>query len=286
MPEGKSRPPQDQPWESGWAPDTSRVPGTRRLWLAGALAIATVAACVTAIVLTDRHADDTSAAQDRQDRTTAADPTGPGLISYASASPSGTASPAAGPGRKSDKPSAGPATTTAPKPHRSPSPSTQPADPPEPPAAHPTSAAPKPSSTWRSVRSVNYPDRYWHVNGSYVGLDRVTYGSARQDATFKLAKGLADASCYSFATTDGSYLRHRNFVLRSERDDGSSLFKQDATFCPRTSLVSGAIMLEAVNYPGRYLRHKDFKLRLDPYQYGGQYQSDSAFRLVEALAST
>jgi hypothetical protein len=281
MPVRKSRSPQDQPWESGWAPDDKRVPGTRRLWLAGALAVATVAACVTAIVLTDRHTDDTSAAPDR---TSTADPTGPGLISYASASTSGTASASPGPDRKSDKPSAGPpTTTTAPRPPHSPS--TQPADPPEPPPAeHTASAAPKPSSTWRSVRSVNYPDRYWHVNGSYVGLDRVTSGSARQDASFKLVKGLADASCYSFATSGGNYLRHRDFVLRSERDDGSSLFEQDATFCPRTSSVSGAIMLESVNYPGRYLRHKDFRLRLDAYQQGGLYASDSAFRLVGALA--
>ena len=45
MPDNASRSPQDRPvWEDGWAPDTSRAPGTRRLWLAGGLAVATVVA--------------------------------------------------------------------------------------------------------------------------------------------------------------------------------------------------------------------------------------------------
>lgn len=274
MPRSKSRPAQNQPWESGWTPDASRVPGTRRLWLAGALAIATVAACVTAIVMTEHQSDGPSPAPDPA---AAADPSGPGLISYATPSTTGASTPA-----QKSSPSAR-TSTSAPEPQGSAS-ASPPADPPKSPTPQPGSSSPKPATTWRSVSSVNYPDRYWHVSGSYVRLDPINSASAREDATFKLVKGLADASCYSFATTDGTYLRHREFVLRSERDDGSSLFEQDATFCPKTSSVSGAIMLESVNYPGRFLRHQDFKLRLDPYQYSGQYQADSAFRLVGGLA--
>ncbi|CAM5690618.1 hypothetical protein SALBM311S_01661 [Streptomyces alboniger] len=277
MPQSKSRPPKNSPWENGWVPDTSRVPGTRRLWLAGVLAIATVVTCVTAIALTDQH---TEAKSPAKNGTPAVDQSGPGLISYASNSPSGAAVPSAPSGRKSGSPSARSTATTAPEPQGSASATPTP----KPPAPHPTPSATEPSTAWRSVRSVNYPDRYWHVNGSYVGLDKVSSASARRDATFELVKGLADASCYSFATSGGSYLRHRAFVLRVERNDGSGLFRQDATFCPRTSKVSGAVMLESVNYPGRFLRHKNFTVRLDPYQYGGLYQSDSAFRLVGGLA--
>ncbi|MEU0075118.1 AbfB domain-containing protein [Streptomyces sp. NPDC006332] len=279
MPQSKSRPPSNSPWENGWVPDTSRVPGTRRLWLAGALAIATVVTCVTAVALTDQRTEAKSPVKDARP---AADTSGPGLISYASNSPSSAAAPSAPSGRKSGSPSARPSATTSPKPRGSAS--SPPAHRPKAPASHPTSSAPKPSTTWRSVRSVNYPDRYWHVKGSYVGLDQVTYSSARRDATFELVKGLADASCYSFATPGGSYLRHREFVLRAEHNDGSGLFKQDATFCPRTSAVSGAVMLESVNYPGRFLRHRNFSVRLDPYQYDSGYRSDSAFRLVDGLA--
>ncbi|MGW9030863.1 AbfB domain-containing protein, partial [Streptomyces sp. NPDC055722] len=134
------------------------------------------------------------------------------------------------------------------------------------------------------MRSVNYPDRYRHVSGDSVKLDPIGSASARWDATFKLVEGLADASCYAFATADGTYLRHRAFLLRAEQSDGSALFEQDATFCPRSSSYSGAVMLESVNFPGRFLRHQDFQLKLDPYQDSGLYRADSAFRLVAGAA--
>ncbi|MGW4561497.1 AbfB domain-containing protein [Streptomyces sp. NPDC004561] len=134
------------------------------------------------------------------------------------------------------------------------------------------------------MRSLNYPDRYWHISGDDVGLDPVASPSARAAATFRRVKGLAKPGCYSFATADGAYLRHRDFALRAERDDGSRLFEQDATFCPRPSPYSGATELESVNYPGRFLRHQNFRLRLAPYQNTDQYRADSAFLLVDGLA--
>ncbi|MFI7411522.1 AbfB domain-containing protein [Streptomyces sp. NPDC049627] len=277
MPENKSRPPQEQPWENGWAPETSRAPGTRRLWLAGGMAAVTVVACVTAIAVSNKAADHTSAAAS----SSASDTTTPGLISFATPSEttplkgrSGLATPQAttrAPGQQH-------ATTPRPAPEPSESPSH---------GAGSATTAPKPpatTTTWRSVRSVNYPDRYWHVSSGYVKLDAVGGSESRKDSTFKLVKGLADASCYSFATADGTYLRHRSFVLRSERHDGSALFRQDATFCPRAAAYSGAVMLESVNYPGRFLRHQDFQLKLDPFQNSSLYLSDSAFQLVAGLA--
>lgn len=116
-------------------------------------------------------------------------------------------------------------------------------------------------------------------------LDPVGGSESREDSTFTLVKGLAKSSCYSFVSDNGTYLRHRDFVLRSERYDGSSLFMQDATFCTvPSSLYSGAVMLESVNYPGRFLRHKNFGLRLDPYGYNTSGRSDFSFRLVDGLA--
>ncbi|MFC5214836.1 AbfB domain-containing protein [Streptomyces coerulescens] len=278
MPENKSRPPQDQPWENGWAPDTSRAPGTRRLWLAGGMAMATIIACVTAIALSERESDGDSAAAS----TPAADATVPGLISFAS--PSGTAPPKGKSGLSSEKP-----TTEAPRrqnagtPEPAPDPSKSPADE----AGSPTKA-PKPpaaGTTWRSIRSVNYPDRYWHMSDGRVGLDRVRGSESREDSTFQQVRGLANSSCYSFATRDGRYLRHRDFVLRAERNDGSALFTQDATFCPRDSAHSSdATMLESVNYPGFYLRHKNFVVRLERYEHSSLYLADSSFRLVSGLA--
>ncbi|MET8946544.1 AbfB domain-containing protein [Streptomyces sp. NPDC004542] len=291
MQETTPQPPRNEPWENGWAPDTSRAPGTRRLWLAGGLAVATIVACVTAISVHQRGPEEPSP----QAATSAdADDDGPGLLSFASPS----ASTKAAPGTKSLPSSATP--TPAPPPTASTtSPdhggggSKAPAEPSKSP--RPTASSGKPdsgggshgsdtSSAWRSVQSVNYPDRYWHLSGGYVKLDRIGSASARRDATFKVVKGLADASCFSFVTADGTYLRHSYFVLRSASNDGSALFQRDATFCARPSSVYGAVMLESVNYPGRFLRHQNFQLKLDRYRYGGLYQADSAFRFVDGLA--
>ncbi|MFF4395575.1 AbfB domain-containing protein [Streptomyces sp. NPDC001480] len=284
------QPPRNEPWENGWAPDTSRAPGTRRLWLAGGLAAATIAACLTAIAV-NHNAPDRSSPQAKS-----AGPTdgGPGLLSFASPS----ASTKAAPGTKSLPSSATPtATGSTASPDDGKDGSKASAEPSKSSGSSDSSGkgsdgkgsdggshGSKTSSAWKSVRSVNYPNRYWHVSGGYVKLDPVGSASARRDATFKVVEGLANGSCYSFATADGTYLRHRSFVLRSERDDGSSLFKQDATFCPRTSMYSGSVMLESVNYPGRFLRHQNFQLKLDSYQNSNLYWADSAFQLVDGLA--
>ncbi|MGX4692901.1 AbfB domain-containing protein [Streptomyces sp. JNUCC 63] len=279
MPKIPSQPPQLPPWESGWAPEGSRIPGTRRLWLAGALALATVVAAVTAISVGRDRSDEASPAG--QAPLTLAD--GPGLLSFASPSASASASPK----RPSGTPPASTTPTASATPRRDdPAPaSTAPAAPVKSAPGHGSSSIPpQPSATWVSLRSVNYSDRYWQVGGGLVKLGPVGSDSARREATFRLVDGLADASCHSFVTADGGYLRHRGFLLRAEPGDGSVLFRQDATFCPRASVHAGAVMLESVNYPGRFLRHQNFQLRLDPSQNGDLYVADSAFRLVGGLA--
>lgn len=255
------------PWETGWTADSSRPSGTRRLWLAGALALAVVTACVTALAVNDGPPHTTTAAQP----TGASTDNGPGLLSFAS--PSASSAAAAG-GRTTTASVTPPA--TAPYPTHSPKPTTS-----KSPAEQGSSTKPAPAR--RSVRSLNYPDRYWHISGDFVRLDPVTTPADRRAASFTVVKGLADSSCYSFATADGGYLRHRNFLLRAEHDDGTPLFRQDATFCPRPSSIGGATLLESVNYPGRFLRHQNFQLKLDPYQNTGLYRADSAFLLVDGL---
>jgi len=271
MPEDKSRPPQDRPWENGWTLDTSRTPGTRRLYLAGVLAVATIVACAAAIAVTHNETD--SPAKTARDD-------GSGLISFSS-QPATTIPPEGDSGLSPVSP-----TAQAPRQQGS-TPTARVTATPKPPKSTPSkgsSSKPKPSVTYRSVRAVNYPDRYWHVSDGYVALDPVGGSESREDSTFKQVKGLANASCYSFTTHDGKYLRHRNFVLRADRNDGSSLFRQDATFCARaSSYYSGAVTLESVNYPGYFLRHKNFVVRLERFEYSSQFVQDSSFQLVGGL---
>ena len=283
MPDNTPPPAPDQPapspvWETGNVPGETRAPGSRRLWAAGLLAVAVLSTSAIAISLLGK-ADDSPSPKRAQDTAVAlGDPDVPDFSlppapvtapSGKSGMTSGKASPAA----KGNSPSPESGKGTAPAEPTAPASKASPSGPPK----------SGPSATWTSLQSVNYPDRYWHVSGGYVKLDPLRGSQSRADSTFKLVSGLANGSCYSFATADGTYLRHRNFLLRAEPDDGSSLFRQDATFCPRPSSYSGAVMLESVNYPGRFLRHQNFQLKLAPYENTGLYRADSAFRLVDGL---
>ncbi|WP_328772459.1 AbfB domain-containing protein [Streptomyces sp. NBC_00286] len=269
-------------WETGEDLDGGRIPGTRRLYLAGVLAVAVLASTVTAIAILDQTEDKES----QGPQTTSASqpvvpdftpPEGPttepsGKSGLASPQPSPEEAASDGKGDSSEEQG------RASKPIK---------QPPKPSAPNKPPAKPPASTSLKSVQAVNYPDRYWHFSDGTGRLDQVSSGSSaetRQDSTFTLVPGLADSNCVSFSTGDGGYVRHLNFQLRTGRHDGSELFKKDATFCPRPSSHSGAVMLEAVNFPGSFVRHRNFQLRLERYEHSGLYRADSAFRLVDGLS--
>ncbi|MFS8204479.1 AbfB domain-containing protein [Streptomyces sp. CWNU-52B] len=279
-----------QVWETGETLEEPRIPGTRRLWLAGALLLAVLASTVTATVLD--NGKDTSA-EDRTENTAATDePLVP--------DPSAATAPSGKSGLAAPESSGAADGSTAPADHRAgsvPGPAPRPSASKSASAQKPPASGHQQASSRKSVQAVNHPDRYWHLGersawdgsgrDSSVRLDRIDSRSSsrtRQDASFTLVPGLADSRCVSFSLGEGRYLRHAQFRLRADRHDGSRLFEQDATFCPRPSAFSGAVMLESVNYRGRFLRHSDFRLRLDPYENSGIYRADSAFRLVDGLS--
>ena len=78
--------------------------------------------------------------------------------------------------------------------------------------------------------------------------------------------------------TGGRYLRHYSFRLRLHADNGTPLFRQDATFCARTGSTTGTVSLESYNYPGRFIRHRNFELWVDPADNTERFRADSAFR--------
>ncbi|MEU1531862.1 AbfB domain-containing protein [Streptomyces fagopyri] len=278
------------PWLTGAVADEERLPGTRRLWLAGGLAVAVFIATATAVAVVDGRTG--RASDDRAKRNVSGTDLPflsddfPATAGGTATTPAGEATPssARAPGSASTDPASAKSSNRASGDGAAPGTAgpSRPAPAGAPPASRPSSA-----SSAKSVRSVNYPDRYWHLSGGYVRLDEIAADSAAdlgRDADFMVVAGLGNASCYSFATADGGYLRHRDFVLRADRDDGSALFEQDATFCPRTSAYSGAVVLESLNYPGRFLRHRDFRLRLERHDDSRLFRADSAFRLVDGLS--
>jgi hypothetical protein len=100
-----------------------------------------------------------------------------------------------------------------------------------------------------------------------VVIAAVTSSSAstdKADATWLVEPGLADSSCISFqsANDSGQYLRHYNFELYLEPNDGTSQFAQDATFCVQPGNSGTGYSFQSVNYPTKYIRHYDFTVYL------------------------
>ncbi|KAJ4299351.1 hypothetical protein N0V90_004596 [Kalmusia sp. IMI 367209] len=104
--------------------------------------------------------------------------------------------------------------------------------------------------------------RYLAHTGSVVNTQVVTSSSAtslKQQASWTVRTGLGNSACYSFESKDtpGSYLRHYNFVLAVNSNDGSKQFKEDATFCSIAGLNGQGNSIRSWGYPTRYFRHYD-----------------------------
>ncbi|TDU75473.1 sigma-70 family RNA polymerase sigma factor [Streptomyces sp. KS 21] len=118
----------------------------------------------------------------------------------------------------------------------------------------------------QSLESVDRPGLFVTYDGDFAALGQVSASSgerARQRVTFTVVRGLADTGCVTFRAADGRYLRHHYLRLRLSTDDGSELFREDATFCPRPGAVAGSVTLHAHNYPGSVIRHRDGGIWLD-----------------------
>ncbi|WP_410573815.1 alpha-L-arabinofuranosidase B [Amycolatopsis sp. cmx-4-61] len=108
-------------------------------------------------------------------------------------------------------------------------------------------------------------DRYIHHNGSAVDIGVITSGSSateKGNASWTVRSGLADSSCVSFESrnTAGQYLRHQNYQVSLQANDGSSLFAQDATFCPEAGRSGQGTSLRSLNFPDRYVRHYSYNV--------------------------
>ncbi|MFE8011624.1 family 43 glycosylhydrolase [Streptomyces antibioticus] len=109
--------------------------------------------------------------------------------------------------------------------------------------------------------SANHPDRFvrhWEFRA------RIEAGvSPLADSQFRVVTGLAGTDTVSLESANypGYYLRHRNFEVWVERNDGTAGFAADAAFHRRTGLSDTAgVSFESYNYPGRYVRHYDYLL--------------------------
>jgi RNA polymerase sigma factor (sigma-70 family) len=121
----------------------------------------------------------------------------------------------------------------------------------------------------------------------YGVLARIGTGSAagdRQRATFEVVRGLSSPTCVSFRARDGRFLRHSSWRLRLSQDEGSELFRGDATFCVRAGSVPDSVSLESANYPGWFLRRRGVELWVDRPDGTAGFRAGASFRPRPSLA--
>ena len=141
------------------------------------------------------------------------------------------------------------------------------------------------------VTTAGLTNRFLRHAGSLGFTEVVDGGSSellKQDASWKVVRGLADAGCYSLEARNfpGQYLRHAGSRLRIDPNNNSELFRQDATFCSRPALDgSGNVSLESKNFPGRFIRHRNSEVWLDVNDNSGLFRQDATWAAVGAWSS-
>lgn len=105
-----------------------------------------------------------------------------------------------------------------------------------------------------------YTTRYIAHDGDTVNTQVVTSSSSttlKQEASWTVVAGLANSACFSFESVDtpGSYIRHYNYKLVVNANEGTKQFNEDATFCPQSGLEGDGTSIRSWSYPIRYFRH-------------------------------
>jgi Alpha-L-arabinofuranosidase B (ABFB) domain len=136
---------------------------------------------------------------------------------------------------------------------------------------------------WRRLKSYNFPGRYVR-HADDVGRIDVYPFDPYQDQMWTLAPGLADPAGVSFRSVNypAMYLRHWNYAMVLNANDGTSQFAADATFYPVAGLADPTwTSFRSYNYPTRHLRHYDYRLRIDPVSGSSPTtdRQDATFRI-------
>jgi hypothetical protein len=119
--------------------------------------------------------------------------------------------------------------------------------------------------------------RYIRHQNNNVVTSVISSGSSaldKNDGSWIVRRGLADQSCVSFESRNypGDFLRHFNFQLLRQPMNGSTINRQDATFCPVS--VAGGTQFRSLNFPTRFIRH--FNNTVYIASNGGSNAFDSA----------
>ncbi|NAS22901.1 alpha-L-arabinofuranosidase [Herbidospora sp. NEAU-GS84] len=135
--------------------------------------------------------------------------------------------------------------------------------------------------SWVRLKSYNFPDRFVRHANLVGRIDAYPF-DPHQDQLWRMVPGLADSAGVSFESVNrpGSYLRHWDYAMRLDANDGTAVFRADATFHRVAGLADGSwSSFRSYNFPARYLRHYDYLLRIDPISTATDRQ-DATFRVT------
>lgn len=149
------------------------------------------------------------------------------------------------------------------------------------------------------LESENFPQ---HHLASHPGGDIRIVRDAESAASVFLARpGLSgDAGSISLesAASPGHFLRHQEFRLRLHPNDGSELFRKDASFVPHgdgaatllqaaglaspAALDPTAVTFQSLNYPSHSIRHRNFRVIISELHAPGDHL-DAAWKVTAPL---
>lgn len=154
-----------------------------------------------------------------------------------------------------------------------------------------------------SIQSDNFRGLFVRHRKALGVITPVSSDLDRRDATFVIRKALllpGDPTPPGFAGSHeisvslesvnfpGHFLRHQDFRLKLHQNDGSVLFRQDASFmCQDGNNVegNGGFSLESVNFPGHFVRHSNFELFLAATDGSDLFARDATWQPAPSLLS-
>lgn len=154
---------------------------------------------------------------------------------------------------------------------------------PPPPPPPPEQAARQLAANIGAFESINFPGHLIRHRDFAGFLSPVSSDLDRADATFHVRPGLAgvrDSVSLEASNLPGHFLRHQDFRLKLHRNDGSDLFRADASFVPSRRGNFCHTRLESVNLPGHFLRHANFELSIGPDDGSELFRNDSTWRRI------
>lgn len=151
------------------------------------------------------------------------------------------------------------------------------------------------SSISLQVTTAGYTTRYVAHTGTTVNTQVVSSSSSttlKQQASWTVVTGLGNSACYSFESVDtpGSYIRHYNFALLLNANDGTKQFYEDATFCPLAALNGEGNSIRSWSYPTRFFRHYSNVMYIaseggvDTFDATTSYNDDVSFIISSGFA--